>query len=211
MALHQAIPRVLLIGVRLDAPPAAPAPQPPRRLLPLIESLAGPHRSFDARAVHFGHRYRSGFWCIYLLSALAVLFAMLPLSLGWDSRDGARHPFAGIWAIAEIAVIATVSIIYWLGARRDWQGEWLRTRTTAELTWYLPLLAPLVDFSNAGGDANWYTRLFDPGDHVESRRTKRSRANRWRAPGTIRALSPSTRTGRSPSSRSNATIITASP
>jgi len=168
MALHQAIQRVLLIGVRLDAPPAAPAPQPPRRLLPLIESLAGPHRSFDARAVHFGHRYRSGFWCIYLLSALAVLFAMLPLSLGWDSRDGARHPFAGIWAIAEIAVIATVSTIYWLGARRDWQGEWLRTRTTAELTWYLPLLAPLVDFSSAGGDANWYTRLFDPGDHVES-------------------------------------------
>jgi hypothetical protein len=168
MILHQAIQRLLLIGVRLEAPPAVHAPRPPQRLLPLIESVAGAHRDFDARAVHFGHRYRSGFWCIYLLSALAVLFAMLPLSLGWDARDGAHHPFAGLWAIAEIAVIATVSVIYWLGARRDWQGEWLRTRTTAELTWYLPLLAPLVEFSGKDGDANWYTRVFDPGEHVEA-------------------------------------------
>jgi hypothetical protein len=44
----------------------------------------------------------------------------------------------------------------------------LRTRTTAELTWYLPLLAPLVDFQHGTEDTNWYTRVFDPGEHVES-------------------------------------------
>jgi hypothetical protein len=134
-------------------------------LVPLTEAIAPAHRQFDERAVLFGHRYRSGFWSIYLLSAAAVLCAILPLALGWDNRGSSLHPYAGLWAVAEVAVIATVSAIYWLGHRRDWQGEWLRARTTAELTWYLPLLAPLVDFA-PGADANWYTRVFDPGEHV---------------------------------------------
>ena len=44
-------------------------------LVPLIEAIAGAHEKFDRRAIHYGHRYRSGFWAIYLLSAIAVLFA----------------------------------------------------------------------------------------------------------------------------------------
>ena len=64
-------------------------------------------------------------------------------------------------------VIGTVSAIYWRGHRRDWQAQWLRARTTAELSWYLPMLAPLLDFSSAGGrSANWYLRVFDPGQHL---------------------------------------------
>lgn len=167
MILHRSIQRLLLIGIRLESLPArpSPAPQPPARLAPLIASVAAAHRGFDDRAVLYGHRYRSGFWAIYLLSAIAVLFAILPLALGWDNHNHALHPFAGIWAVAEVCVIGIVSVIYWRGHRDDWQGEWLGARTTAELTWYLPLLAPLVDFTHAGADANWYSRLFDPGGH----------------------------------------------
>src|SRR5271155_5733905 len=66
MALHQAIQRVPLVGSRLHIPPPPPAASPPERLLPLIEALAPAHLMFDARAVHYGHRYRSGFWAIYL-------------------------------------------------------------------------------------------------------------------------------------------------
>jgi hypothetical protein len=167
MVLHQAIQRLLLIGVHFDAQAVAPKPRTPARLVPIVAAVEPAHREFDERAVLFGHRYRSGFWSIYLLSAAAVLCAILPLALGWDSRNHTLHPYAGFWAIAEVAVIASVSTIYWLGHRRDWQGEWLRARTTAELTWYLPLLAPLVDFTPGAGDANWYTRVFDPGEHVE--------------------------------------------
>jgi len=167
MPLHQTIQRLILIGVRWETLPPAPAPQPPERLARLIAAVAPAHHAFDARAVHFGHRYRSGFWSIYLLSSVAVLCAILPLALGWDDRGHSLHPYAGLWAVAEVGVIATVSLIYWLGHRRDWRGEWLRTRTTAELTWYLPLLAPLVDFSQSTADQNWYTRVFDPGEHVE--------------------------------------------
>jgi hypothetical protein len=168
MALHQAIQRVLLIGTRLQIPPPPPPASPPERLLPLIEALAPAHLMFDARAVHYGHRYRSGFWAIYLLSALAVLFAVLPLALGWDDRRHVQHPVLGLWALAEVIVIGTVSTIYWLGHRQDWQGQWLRARTAAELIWYLPLVAPLIDFAQPEPSANWYMRVFDPGNHLRS-------------------------------------------
>jgi len=160
MVLHQAIQRMLLTGIRIETLPPAPPPSPPMQLAALIEALGPAHREFDGRAVLFGHRYRSGFWAIYLLSALAVLFAILPLALGWDASTHSLHPYAGLWALAEVGVIAVVSAIYWRGHRADWQGEWLRARTTAELTWYLPLVAPLVDFS-AGATGNWYARVFE--------------------------------------------------
>jgi hypothetical protein len=166
MALHQSIQRILLVGVKLNTPPEPPPPRPPPTLLPLIDSIAPAHRSFDLRAIHFGHRYRSGFWAIYLLSALAVLCAVMPLALGWDSPRHALHPYSGLWALAEVVVIGSVSAIYWLGHRRDWQGQWLRARTTAELSWYLPLIAPLLDFSAPADQANWYLRVLDPGQHL---------------------------------------------
>jgi hypothetical protein len=175
MALHQIIQRILLIGAHIESLPPPATPQPPAALLPLIQSIAGSHQRFDQRALHYGNRYRSGFWAIYLLSAVAVLFAVMPLALGWDSATHALHPYAGLWAIGEVLVIGTVSTIYWLGHRRDWQAEWLGARTTAELAWYLPMLAPLLDFAAADAamradkaslDPNWYLRVFDPGQHL---------------------------------------------
>ncbi len=172
MALHQTIQRVLLIGARIHVTAAPAPPRPPEAVARLIESVAAEHRKFDARALDFGHRYRSGFWAIYLLSALAVLCAVLPLALGWDSERHRLHPYAGAWAIAEVLLIGTVSAVYWLGNRGDWQGEWLRARTTAELTWYLPMLAPLLDFSRdapeVAPEPNWYLRVFDPGQHLRT-------------------------------------------
>jgi hypothetical protein len=166
MPLHQFVQRLLLIGARLESLPPAPAPQAPPALLPLIEAIAGPHQRFDERALDYGNRYRSGFWAIYLLSAIAVLFAVMPLALGWDSANHMLHPYAGLWAVGEVMVIVTVSAIYWRGHRRDWQAQWLRARTTAELSWYLPMLAPLLDFAAPATEPNWYLRVFDPGQHL---------------------------------------------
>jgi hypothetical protein len=166
MAFHQVIQRLLLIGARVKSLPAPAVPRAPPALLPLIEAIAGAHTRFDQRALHFGHRYRSGFWAIYLLSAVAVLFAVMPLALGWDSANHHLHPYAGLWALGEVFIIGTVSAIYWRGHRRDWQAEWLRARTTAELSWYLPMLATLLDFDAPATHANWYLRVFDPGQHL---------------------------------------------
>jgi hypothetical protein len=132
--------------------------EPPSRLQPLVESLSAARREFDAQAIRYGHRYRSSFWAIYLLSAIAVLCAMMPLALGWDSVTNFMHPFAAIWVISEIVVIAAVASLYRQGHHRDWQGQWLRTRTMAEFTSYLPLVAPLVDHSGSESNANWYAR-----------------------------------------------------
>jgi PGDYG protein len=168
MALHQLIQRLLLLGVRLPSLPPPPAPRPPAALQPLIDATASAHRAFDQRAIEYGHRYRSGFWAIYFLSAIAVLFAVLPLALGWDSPTHRLHPFSGVWAVGEVLVIAIVTTIYWLGLRRHWQGEWLRARTTAELARYLPMLAPLLDFNTAATEANWYMRTFVPDQHLRT-------------------------------------------
>jgi PGDYG protein len=166
MALHQFIQWLLLLGAHIDTLPPPPVPQAPPALSPLIDAIAGAHTRFDEHALHFGHRYRSGFWAIYLLSAVAVLFAVMPLALGWDSAFHALHPYAGLWALGEVCVIGAVSAIYWRGHRGHWQAEWLGARTTAELSWYLPMLAPLLDLSAPATEPNWYLRVFDPGQHL---------------------------------------------
>ena len=106
------------IGAEIN-PAASSEPRPPAALLPLIQAVADPHQRFDELAVHFGHRYRSGFWAIYLLSAAAVLFGVMPMALGGDSSNLTLHPWAGLWAVGEVMIIGTVSAIYWLGHRRD--------------------------------------------------------------------------------------------
>jgi hypothetical protein len=170
VALHQWVQRLLLAGVRLESFDEPAHADLPERLKPAVDAARPEHRRFDERAIHFGHRYRSGFWAIYLLSAIAVLCAILPLALGWDSPQHAFHSYAGVWAVCEVAIIAVVSTIYWLGHHNDWQGQWLRARTTAELTWYLPMVAPLLDFTSSEGDQepNWYVRKFDPGQHLRT-------------------------------------------
>ena len=162
MALHQHIQRWLLVGVNLDTGPSPPTPTPPDQLKPLIDALAPTHQRYDLMAVDFGHRYRSAFWMIYLLSAIAVLFAVMPLALGWDDSRHTMHPLLFLWALGEVGIILVVGLIYWTGHRRDWQGQWLYARTQAELTWYLPLIAPLVEFAPQSAKVSWYARAFEP-------------------------------------------------
>src|SRR5580698_9034287 len=137
MALHQSIQRVLLIGSRLHIPPPPPAASPPERLLPLIEALAPAHLMFDARAVHYGHRYRSGFWAIYLLSAIAVLFAVLPLALGWADRRGERHLLGGTQARLARSVAARPHRrgIDLVSSPRSPPDRFLATRALGELVY----------------------------------------------------------------------------
>jgi hypothetical protein len=160
ISFYQVVQRILLFGVRFEKGPQAPEPQPPKELGPLFDIVSPAHLVFDARAISYGNRYRSGFWAIYVLSALTVLCGVLPLALGWDSLYPKLHPFARVWTYVEVALIMSVIGIYIQGHRAKWRAEWLAARTTAELTWYLPLLAPLVDFDQPDRETNWYNRIF---------------------------------------------------
>jgi hypothetical protein len=167
MALHQWVERLLLIGVYLPPPERTPVAPAPQALSPLIEAFTPAYERFNEHAIRFGRRYRSGFWSIYLLSAVAVLFAVLPLALGWDS-SGHRNAYAGMFAVGEVLVIGSVVTIFWLGHHRGWQERWLDARTTAELIYYLPVMAPLLDHTASPTEPNWYPRLFDPGQQVDA-------------------------------------------
>jgi len=162
MALHKFIQNLILAGVKRHAAPLPDKPQPPQELRALIAALKPSHQDYNRRAIEFGHRYRSAFWAIYLLSALAVLCACLPLALGWDDEHHQLNRLSIIWVVAEVLVIMLVGLIFWRGHRHDWQGQWLAARTEAELTWYLPMIAPLIDFSQFNAASNWYSLLFNP-------------------------------------------------
>jgi hypothetical protein len=159
------IQRILLTGVHL--PPATPegAPiKPPPALQEIAAAVLPTFEGFNVHAVRAGNRYRSAFWAIYLLSAGAVVCAVLPLALNGSYDHAIQEMMGHVWGIAEVAVMAVVGILVWSGRRNDWQGQWLTARTKAEMTWYLPLLAPLVPFSRASEADNWYARVFDGDD-----------------------------------------------
>ena len=168
MAFHQTIQNLLLAGAHPKRSLDPITPRQPPALTALIKAIAPSHGAFNARAIEYGHRYRSAFWALYLLSAAAVLSAALPLALGWDDARSSMADFSGVWVVSELLIIALVGLIYWRGHQQDWQGQWLAARTKAELAWYLPLIAPLIDFSVATDAPNWYAQLFDPEHHLET-------------------------------------------
>jgi len=158
MPLHQSVQALLLVGVRLHHGPAPDTEAPPAALQPLITALEAEHEACNARAIEFGHRYRSAFWALYLLSALAVFFAVLPDALGWTEEHHPLHRFAPLSGLAELAVVGVVAAVYVWGHRRDWQGQWLGARMQAELTGYLPLAATLQEpgADEASFAAQWF-------------------------------------------------------
>lgn len=155
MPFHAAVQRLLLVGISFPKPTVVGA-APPSVIRPLVDAVIPLQAQWNERAIELGHRYRSAYWAIYLLSAVAVLTAVLPLALGWDDHDHPYHAYAGIWSAAELCVILAVGVIFWLGYRRDWQGGWLAARTQAELAWYLPLVAILLDFEAPVLPGDWY-------------------------------------------------------
>jgi len=161
MPFHQAVQDLLLLGHRPSLPPPPARVEPPAALRGLIQVVTSEHRAHNDAAVHAGHRYRSAFWALYLMAACAVLLAVLPVALGWSADEHPLHRYAIVWGVLELAVIAFAWLLYRRGVKGDWQGQWLATRSRAELVWYLPLAACL---RTQPKDGNWYAELFGDGE-----------------------------------------------
>ncbi|MBV8125153.1 MAG: hypothetical protein JOY60_04330 [Burkholderiaceae bacterium] len=158
MNLHRTIENLILVGSGKGRHPMPVRAEVPDVLLPLVEDSRDAQRKFNLRAAIEGGRYRSAFWCVYLLSVVATAFAVTPLALGGESESA--ELLKRVCGFGEVIVIALVSLVYWLGHARDWQGQWLGNRTKAELAWYLPLVAPLVDYAQAEPGKSWYASIF---------------------------------------------------
>jgi hypothetical protein len=167
--LHQSVRDLLLLGKGIQRPQMPIPVPPPPALESLLVAVRPVQQEYNERAMVFGHRYRSAFWALYLLASLAVLCAGMPFVLGWADEESPRHALAIWWGVGEFLIIATVALVYFAGHRQDWQGQWLMLRTRAELSWYLPLIAPLVSTMAAKPRAgNWYARVFGEGGLSES-------------------------------------------
>jgi hypothetical protein len=95
----------------------------------------------DRLAVAYSDLYRSSFVVTYLLAALAVGMALLPLALGWDVFE--PHAVELLFIIAELAMITSILVIVWRGRTRGWHERWLDYRLAAEFIRQVRFVAPL--------------------------------------------------------------------
>ncbi len=93
----------------------------------------------DKLATFYADHYRSAFVFSFLLAALAVGLALLPLGAGL-----APHGWAETLCIAgELLAILTILAMVYFGRRGRWHSRWIDYRLTAELVRHLRMVAPL--------------------------------------------------------------------
>jgi len=115
----------------------------------------------DKRAVHLAQVYRSSYVFIFMLGALAVACALLPVL-------GNTEPFS---SLLELVLIGTATVIVVIGSWRAWHRRWLDYRQLAEQLRALRFLALAgsniarfrVEHADAEGVAghswtDWYLR-----------------------------------------------------
>jgi hypothetical protein len=93
----------------------------------------------DKLAVLYGDFFRSTFLFAYLLAAIAVGLALLPVGLGLPHH----HPAERVFIILELAAIVAILVLVALGVFGRWHERWIEYRFTAELVRHLCLVAPL--------------------------------------------------------------------
>ena len=92
----------------------------------------------DGLAVLNADRYRSAFILAYLLAALAVGMALLPI--GFGIKD---HRVETVFILLELSAIIVILGVVLQGRRSRWHERWIDYRLTAELVRQLRLVAPL--------------------------------------------------------------------
>jgi hypothetical protein len=89
--------------------------------------------------VHYSHWYRSAYVLAYLLSAIAVLIALLGVSAKTIDQKA-------YLVLAELAVIFFIIMIVRTGRRHHWHERWIEYRLIAESLRHARFLAYLSEF-----------------------------------------------------------------
>ncbi len=117
-------------------PVAGPAADPAG---PTIAALEPYYDWVDRLSVRSADRYRSAFVLAFLLAALAVAMALLPVGASLDPHQ----PLATACSLVELAAIALILVIVFVGARSKWHERWIDYRLLAEMIRQLQVVAPL--------------------------------------------------------------------
>jgi hypothetical protein len=91
----------------------------------------------DKRGDLYADAYRSGYVLTYLLSAMAVLVALLPMAAGFEGQ--ART----ICVVTEFAMLVVILLLFVIGRKRQWYERWMEYRLLAEMIRQLRVLIPL--------------------------------------------------------------------
>jgi hypothetical protein len=99
--------------------------------------LRGHYAWPDRRGDLFADAYRSGYVLTYLLSALAVLVALLPMAAGLEGEAQT------ICVLIEFGMLLGILLLFAIGRTRRWHERWMEQRLLAELIRQLRILIPL--------------------------------------------------------------------
>jgi hypothetical protein len=131
------------VSLRLEDFEESVAPEWPKDHSTPIASLVNRVRPFyawpDQLAVLYADRFRSAVTCNFLIAALAVCLALLPVALGPHLRHQAEIACIAL----ELVAIFAILFLVWIGRRQQWHERWIEYRFTAELVRHLRMVAPL--------------------------------------------------------------------
>ena len=91
----------------------------------------------DKRGDLYADAYRSGYVLTYLLSAMAVFVALLPMAAGFEGE--ARTACV----TTEFVMLLVILLLFVIGRKRQWYEHWMEYRLLAELIRQLRILIPL--------------------------------------------------------------------
>lgn len=117
---------------------AGSAQTPPPDLDDWVNTRLRGHYAWpDGRGDLLADAYRSGYVLTYLLSAIAVLVALLPMAAGLEGE--AQTICVGI----EFVMLLGTLLLFVTGRSRRWHERWMEQRLLAELIRQLRVLIPL--------------------------------------------------------------------
>jgi hypothetical protein len=117
-------------------------------------------KRFDQLSNYYGNQYRGSFIFIYLIGALAVLAALIPVGFAFEDSFGHdAHLYSLFVTAVELLMILTILIVNKVGANphgdhvgkpllgfklnRRWHQRWIEYRILAERFRYLEILYPI--------------------------------------------------------------------
>ena len=93
----------------------------------------------DKLSVIYADRYRSAFILVFMLAAVAVGLALIPMGLSF-----AKHSIQETIVIAsEFSIIVTILYMVFRGRKHRWHERWIEYRLVSELVRHLRLVAPM--------------------------------------------------------------------